>query len=67
MLGEVSPGAALTLRGLAREYHVSMTPAREAVRRRTPYLAVIGFPVGIDDRNRDRRDLFRELWCRGRV
>ena len=33
MLGEVSPGAALTLRGLAREYHVSMTPAREAVRR----------------------------------
>ena len=33
MLGEVSPGAALPLRGLAREYHVSMPPAREAVRR----------------------------------
>ncbi|MBU3029819.1 GntR family transcriptional regulator [Paracoccus marinaquae] len=33
MLGELAPGAALTLRGLAREYHLSMTPAREAVRR----------------------------------
>ncbi len=33
MLGELSPGVALTLRGLAREYHMSMTPAREAVRR----------------------------------
>ena len=33
MGGELSPGTPLTLRGLAREYHVSMTPAREAVRR----------------------------------
>ncbi len=33
MLGELPPGQALTLRGLAQEYHVSMTPAREAVRR----------------------------------
>ncbi|SEN32853.1 DNA-binding transcriptional regulator, GntR family [Paracoccus alcaliphilus] len=33
MVGELSPGTPLTLRGLAREYHVSMTPAREAVRR----------------------------------
>ncbi|WCR09549.1 GntR family transcriptional regulator [Paracoccus stylophorae] len=33
MLGELAPGLPLTLRGLAREYHVSMTPAREAVRR----------------------------------
>lgn len=33
MLGELAPGVALTLRGLAREYHVSMTPARESVRR----------------------------------
>lgn len=33
MLGEVPPGQALTLRGLAQEYHVSMTPVREAVRR----------------------------------
>ena len=33
MHGEVSPGAALTLRGIGREFEVSMTPAREAVRR----------------------------------
>lgn len=33
MLGELQPGEALTLRGLAREYHMSMTPAREAARR----------------------------------
>ena len=33
MVGELSPGTPLTLRGLAREYHVSMPPAREAVRR----------------------------------
>ncbi|MQQ10455.1 FCD domain-containing protein [Epibacterium sp. SM1979] len=33
MHGEIAPGAALTLRGIGREYEVSMTPAREAVRR----------------------------------
>lgn len=33
MHGEIAPGAALTLRGIGREYNVSMTPAREAVRR----------------------------------
>jgi DNA-binding GntR family transcriptional regulator len=33
MLGELPPGKALTLRGIARDYHMSMTPAREAVRR----------------------------------
>jgi len=33
MHGEVSPGAALTLRGIGKEFQVSMTPAREAVRR----------------------------------
>ena len=33
MMGELPPGKPLTLRGLARDYHVSMTPAREAVRR----------------------------------
>ncbi|WP_264211191.1 GntR family transcriptional regulator [Leisingera thetidis] len=33
MHGEISPGAALTLRGIGREFDVSMTPAREAVRR----------------------------------
>ena len=33
MLGELPPGKPLTLRGIAAESRVSMTPAREAVRR----------------------------------
>jgi DNA-binding GntR family transcriptional regulator len=33
MHGDLAPGQALTLRGLGAEYEVSMTPAREAVRR----------------------------------
>ncbi|MEM9967089.1 MAG: GntR family transcriptional regulator [Pseudomonadota bacterium] len=33
MHGNLAPGQALTLRGLGQEYGVSMTPAREAVRR----------------------------------
>lgn len=33
MYGELVPGQALTLRGLGEEFGVSMTPAREAVRR----------------------------------
>ncbi|WP_172299281.1 GntR family transcriptional regulator [Pseudoruegeria sp. HB172150] len=33
MHGELEPGTALTLRGIGKEYGVSMTPAREAVRR----------------------------------
>ncbi len=33
MYGDVAPGHAMTLRGIGREYEVSMTPAREAVRR----------------------------------
>lgn len=33
MQGEIPPGHALTLRGIAAEFGVSMTPAREAVRR----------------------------------
>jgi DNA-binding GntR family transcriptional regulator len=33
MHGELAPGQALTLRGLARAHGVSMTPVREAVRR----------------------------------
>ena len=33
MYGEMEPGAALTLRGIGKEFGVSMTPAREAVRR----------------------------------
>lgn len=33
MHGEIAPGHALTLRGIGKEFDVSMTPAREAVRR----------------------------------
>ena len=33
MHGEVKPGLAMTLRGIGKEFGVSMTPAREAVRR----------------------------------
>ncbi len=33
MHGEIAPGAALTLRGIGKEFGVSMTPAREAVQR----------------------------------
>ncbi|MEX0285578.1 MAG: GntR family transcriptional regulator [Paracoccaceae bacterium] len=33
MHGEMTPGHALTLRGIGKEFEVSMTPAREAVRR----------------------------------
>ncbi|THH36791.1 GntR family transcriptional regulator [Aliishimia ponticola] len=33
MHGDILPGQALTLRGIGQEYGVSMTPAREAVRR----------------------------------
>ncbi|SFP32362.1 GntR family transcriptional regulator [Tranquillimonas alkanivorans] len=33
MHGEIPPGEALTLRGIGKQFDVSMTPAREAVRR----------------------------------
>ncbi len=33
MLGQIAPGEPLTLRGIGREFDVSMTPAREAVNR----------------------------------
>ena len=33
MHGEIAPGQALTLRGIGKEFEVSMTPARESVRR----------------------------------
>lgn len=35
MHGELMPGQSLTLRGIAKDYEVSMTPAREALRRLT--------------------------------
>lgn len=33
MFGEIDPGIALTIRGIGKDFGVSMTPAREAVRR----------------------------------
>lgn len=33
MHGELEPGASLTIRGIGKEFDVSMTPARESVRR----------------------------------
>ena len=33
MHGDIPPGTALTLRGIGKQYDVSMTPAREAIRR----------------------------------
>lgn len=33
MYGDILPGTALTLRGIGKQYNVSMTPARESVRR----------------------------------
>jgi len=33
MYGDIMPGVALTLRGIGKEFGVSMTPARESVRR----------------------------------
>jgi DNA-binding GntR family transcriptional regulator len=33
MVGQMGPGEALTLRGIGRDFDVSMTPAREAVQR----------------------------------
>ncbi|MFW2545100.1 GntR family transcriptional regulator [Primorskyibacter sp. 2E107] len=33
MHGQIAPGQALTLRGLGKEFNVSMTPAREAINR----------------------------------
>ena len=33
MYGDITPGKAMTLRGIGEEFEVSMTPAREAVRR----------------------------------
>lgn len=33
MHGEIAPGESLTLRGIGREFGVSMTPARESIRR----------------------------------
>tara|TARA_Y100000385_G_scaffold279910_1_gene330210 strand:+ start:107 stop:751 length:645 start_codon:yes stop_codon:yes gene_type:complete len=41
MLGDLTPGQSLTLRGVAESYEVSMTPAREVLRRLTAEGALI--------------------------
>lgn len=46
MHGELAPGAALTLRGIATEFGVSMTPVREALRRLAAEGALVLSPSG---------------------
>lgn len=46
MHGEMTPGQALTLRGIGRDFDVSMTPAREAVRRLVSEGALLLSPSG---------------------
>lgn len=57
MRGELAPGLALTVRGIAAEYSVSMTPAREAIRRLSAEGALSVSPSGrvtIPEIGRDR-------------
>ena len=46
MHGEILPATSMTLRGIGREYSVSMTPAREAVRRLIAEGALMLSPSG---------------------
>lgn len=46
MHGELAPGQALTLRGIGRQFSVSMTPAREALRRLVAEGALVLSPSG---------------------
>ncbi|MEL6452870.1 MAG: GntR family transcriptional regulator [Pseudomonadota bacterium] len=46
MHGDIGPGQALTLRGIGKQYDVSMTPAREAVRRLVAEGALTMSPSG---------------------
>lgn len=46
MHGELAPGTALTLRGIGAEFDVSMTPAREALRRLAAEGALTLTPTG---------------------
>ncbi|MGH1356304.1 MAG: GntR family transcriptional regulator [Thalassovita sp.] len=46
MHGEIAPGHSLTLRGVGREFEVSMTPAREAVNRLVAEGALMMSPSG---------------------
>ena len=46
MHGEVLPATSMTLRGIGQDYSVSMTPAREAVRRLIAEGALMLSPSG---------------------
>ena len=46
MHGEILPATSMTLRGIGKEYSVSMTPAREAVRRLIAEGALMLSPSG---------------------
>ncbi len=61
MGGGLAPGEAVTLRGLATELSVSMTPAREAVRRLVAERALEMTPTGRAAAPRMTRDRFEEL------
>ncbi len=61
MGGGLAPGEAVTLRGLASELSVSMTPAREAVRRLVAERALEMTPTGRAAAPRMTRERFAEL------
>jgi len=61
MGGGLAPGEAVTLRGLAEELSVSMTPAREAVRRLVAERALEMTPTGRVAAPRMTRARFAEL------
>ena len=46
MHGEILPATSMTLRGIGEDYSVSMTPAREAVRRLSAEGALMFSPSG---------------------
>ena len=45
MHGEILPATSMTLRGIGKDYSVSMTPAREAVRRLIAEGALMFLPL----------------------
>jgi DNA-binding GntR family transcriptional regulator len=63
MLGQLEPGHNLTIRGLATEFNVSMTPIREATRRLAAegalQLSNLG-RISVPNLNKDR---MQELFC----
>lgn len=63
MHGELEPGARLTLRGIGDEFGVSMTPAREAIRRLAAEGALTLSPSGRVSTPELSNDRIEELAC----